>query len=124
MSEELIKKSDAIEAIELVDWYHQNRNKDIVSGANSREHQAWYKAEDIYKALEAVPSADRPQEWIPCSERLPSNFSEDETVLATTDVDGDGVIPMFAFDVKSFYLKGYVSAWMPLPKPWKGPDDE
>ena len=56
MSEELIKKSDAIEAIELVDWYHQNRDKDIVSGANSREHQAWYKAEDIYKALEAVPA--------------------------------------------------------------------
>lgn len=56
MNEELIKKSDAIEAIELVDWYHQNRNKDIVSGANSREHQAWYKAEDIYKALEAVPA--------------------------------------------------------------------
>ena len=65
MSEDLIRRSDAIEAIELVDWYHQNRNKDIVSGANSREHQAWYKAEDIYKALEAVPSADRPQgKWI------------------------------------------------------------
>ena len=57
MSEDLIKRSDAIEAIELVDWYHQNRNKDIVSGANSREHQAWYKAEDIYEALEAVPAA-------------------------------------------------------------------
>lgn len=65
MSEELIKKSDAIEAIELVDWYHQNRNKDMVSGANSREHQAWYKAEDIYKALEAVP-AIKPKrgEWV------------------------------------------------------------
>lgn len=75
------------------------------------------------KAIEAL-SADRPQEWIPCSERLPSNFSEDETVLATTDVDGDGVIQMFAVDIESFYLKGYVSAWMPLPKPWKGADDE
>ena len=62
---DLIRRSDAIEAIEVVDWYHQNRNKDMVSGANSDEHQAWYKAEDVYKALEAVPSADRPQgEWI------------------------------------------------------------
>ena len=60
MSEDLIKRSDAIEAIEVVDWFHQNGNKDMVSGANSAEHQAWYKAEDIYKALEAVPSADRP----------------------------------------------------------------
>lgn len=62
---DLIKRSDAIEAIEIVDWYHQNRNKDMVSGANSNEHQAWYKADDIYKALEAIPSADRPRgEWI------------------------------------------------------------
>ncbi len=65
MSDDLIRRSDAIEAIEVVDWYHQNRNKDMVSGANSDEHQAWYKADDVYKALEAVPSADRPQgEWI------------------------------------------------------------
>ena len=64
--DDLIRRSDAIEAIEVVDWYHQNRNKDMVSGANSDEHQAWYKADDVYKALEAVPSADRPQgEWIP-----------------------------------------------------------
>ena len=49
---------------------------------------------------------------------MPSNFSEDETVLATTDVDGERVIAMFAVDVKAFYLKGYVSAWMPLPKPY------
>ena len=64
MSDDLIKRSDAIEAIDVVDWYHQNRNKDMVSGANSDEHQAWYKADDIYKALESVPTADRPQgEW-------------------------------------------------------------
>lgn len=63
--DDLIRRSDAIEAIEVVDWYHQNRNKDMVSGANSDEHQAWYKADDVYKALEAVPSADRPQgEWM------------------------------------------------------------
>ena len=47
---DLIRRSDAIEAIEGVDWYHQNsRNKDMVNGANSDEHQAWYKAEDVYK---------------------------------------------------------------------------
>ena len=63
-STDLIKREDAIDAIECVDWYHQNRNKDMVSGANSAEHQAWYKADDVYKALEAVPKADTPQgEW-------------------------------------------------------------
>ena len=62
---DLIDRDKAIEAIENVDWYHQNRNKDMVSGANDDEHQAWYKADDIYKALESIPSA-RPKEgkWI------------------------------------------------------------
>ena len=62
---DLIKRSDAIEAVGDVTWYHQNRNKDMVEGANSAEHQAWYKSQDIYEALEAIPSADRPQgKWI------------------------------------------------------------
>ena len=74
---------------------------------------------EIGKLIDNAPTIDAVSEWIPCSERLPSNFSEDETVLATTDVDGDRVIAMFAIDVKSFYLKGYVSAWMPLPKPYE-----
>ena len=59
---DLISRADAIEAIEETDWYHQNRNKDMVSGANSDEHQAWYKADDVYKALEAVPSVNRPKD--------------------------------------------------------------
>lgn len=69
-------------------------------------------------------SMNRPQGWIPCSERLPNEHSDDERVLATTDVDGLGVILMPAYDVKSWYRKGYISAWMPLPKPWKGAGDE
>lgn len=75
---------------------------------------------EVRDRIEAIPSADRPQgEWIPCSERLPSELSDDERVLATTDVDGLGVILMPAYDVKSWYRKGYISAWMPLPKPYE-----
>lgn len=58
-SDDLISRAEAIEAIENTDWYHQNQNKDMVHGANDDEHQARYKAQDIYKALEAVPLADR-----------------------------------------------------------------
>lgn len=62
---ELIEKQAAIDAIEEVDWYHQNKNKDMVSGANSSEHQAWYKADDVYKTLESLPSTNAiPIEWI------------------------------------------------------------
>ena len=88
------------------------------------KHNEGYTYDQVHFAIEEAPTIDAVSEWIPCSKRLPSNFSEDETVLATTDVDGDRVIAMFALDVKSFYLKGYVSAWMPLPTPWKGADDE
>lgn len=70
MSEDLISRTEAIEAIEIINWYHQNKNKDMVRGANSDERQAWYKADDVYKALEAVPSADRPKgEWIESREQ-------------------------------------------------------
>lgn len=125
-----IYREDAIKAIHNY-W---KKRLDTLPTKESEYGEVYADIQQIDKILEhnrtlcnfikAIPSADRPQEWIPCSERMPSNFSEDETVLATTDVDGDRVIPMFAFDVKSFYLKGYISAWMPLPKPWKGADDE
>jgi len=55
---DLIRRSEAIEVLENTDWYHQNANKDMVIGANSKEHQAWYKADDVYKALESVPPAE------------------------------------------------------------------
>lgn len=58
---DLISRQAAIDAIEIVDWYHQNSNKDMIHGAND-EHQAWYKAQDICKALEAVPSVNRPKD--------------------------------------------------------------
>ena len=83
---DLISRQAAIDAIENIDWYHQNASKEMVSGA-SNEHEAWYKAEDVYKALESVPSA-QPEaveeaknavlsviksepHWTPCSEELP-----------------------------------------------------
>jgi len=44
------------DVIEHVDWYHQNEEKDMVHGANSSEHQAWYKEQDIYRAIESAPT--------------------------------------------------------------------
>ena len=66
MKDDLISKTAAIDAVEEIPWYHQNRNGEMVQGANSREHQAWYKADDIYHALYTLPTAQ--PGWIPCSE--------------------------------------------------------
>ena len=53
-----ISREAAIEAIEETDWYHQNKNKDMVHGANSSEHQAWYREQDVYAAIKSIPAAD------------------------------------------------------------------
>ena len=53
--DDFISREDTIEKMEEVDWYHQNKNGEMVHGANPSEHQAWYKAEDVYKVLEDMP---------------------------------------------------------------------
>lgn len=55
--DDMISRQAAIDAVDGVDWYHQNQRGEMVHGANSDEHQAWYKADDIYKAIEALPPA-------------------------------------------------------------------
>ena len=52
----LIDADALMDAIESTDWYHQGENKNMVHGANSAEHQAWYKAQDIYAAVDAAPT--------------------------------------------------------------------
>ena len=70
-------------------------------------------------------NADRPQEWIPCSERLP----ESDYMCLVSCKTKKGVKSVN----RAYYSDGYwhgsgsmsgVEAWMPLPKPWKGADDE
>ena len=118
---DLIKREDAIEAIEEL----------------PNAYNGWSDAYDkayIIGALESVPSADRPQEWIPCSERLPSE--EEATFLVCTDSEymcscrWTNTNPIWTdlttewhwciFDIPQY---SKVVAWMPL-KPWEGADDE
>ena len=89
--------------------------------------------------LNDAPSIDiepKRGEWIPCSERLPS---EDGRYLVWAVI---GIMPDHVDDPSTYQgitIAGYygdahpikwlgnvekVLAWMPLPKPWKGADDE
>jgi hypothetical protein len=56
MNDNLIYRQAAIDALDNLEWFHQNANKDMVSGANPEHHQAWYKEQDVYKTLEQLPS--------------------------------------------------------------------
>ena len=120
MNKEIIYREDAIDAIESTDWYHINRNGEMVYGANDELHQAWQKADEIHKAIESIPSAERKGEWIPCSERLPN---ENEWVLSSCN-NGFAILilklkgKVWHKTESIEYLPKFVNAWMPLPKPY------
>ena len=172
MSEDLIKRSDAIKAL-----------CDAVDNKGSYEGE-WLYTDEFCKAIDSVPpadnevvgklktaikneeickncptaerisgenllgamalgfsygmEADRPQgEWIPCSERLPS----DDNNYLIVDGDGEMAVGYYRDDADAWdnccfgWLErededeqpirlGKVVAWMPLPEPWEGADDE
>ena len=57
MSEDTISRKATIDAMENVDWYHINKDGQLTHGANSNEDEPLYKAEDVYKVLNDMPSA-------------------------------------------------------------------
>lgn len=78
----------------------------------------------LQKALETAMLADRPQGWIPCSERLPKENTE---VLMSLEW-GIDIGECRNGDWHSEWINHYddddVLAWMPLPEPWKGARNE
>lgn len=91
-----------------------------------------FSVEFIKKHLLSLPSAEpKTGEWIPCSERLPKR---DELVLVTyktTDrihlcryLDDGSENPWWSYIDDCCAWNNVVLAWMPLPKPYKGGDDE
>ena len=77
--------------------------------------------EAIDMAIEAL-SADA--EWIPCSERLPKENTEVLMSLEWGIDIGEYRNGDWHSEWINHYDDGNVLAWMPLPKPWKGADDE
>ena len=106
-----IYRQDAIEVI---------KGNSFAPGVDYMEINGYGAIEDI----RALPSADRPQGWIPCSERLPKENTE---VLMSLEW-GIDIGECRNGDWHSEWINHYddddVLAWMPLPKPWKGVDDE
>ena len=91
----------------------------------------YIKFEDAIEALLLISSADRPQGWIPCNERMPSEKDYiGDVVIWCTDKSIVGV-GWYYESTKSWAtiddtfppILGEVIAWMPLPKPWGGTDD-
>lgn len=97
MGDEYISRSDAMKAI--TEEYNRRRDGDGLK-------LAW-----IEKALNSVKG------WIPVSERLPEH---DGLYLATNDKWGEREVFAEIFHEGKFIGNGNITAWMPLPDPYKG----
>ena len=119
MSNDTIKRSDAIKATWQEPTYTDPLN--VLTEVRDR--------------IEAIPSADRPQEWITCRERMPKK--EEATYLICTETGhmcscrwtnnmyglGSNEWSKWGWHIMDKPQYAKVVAWMPL-KPWKGADDE
>ena len=115
---DLISRADAIEAV---------RKELVCDGRHETHDKTCRFIADVL--LSALPSAEAVQGWIPCSERLPD---VGENVLFTTDIYGGYVAEgdrradgkWWQYRWNSLLQNEDVVAWMPLPTPYKGGDDE
>ena len=71
--------------------------------------------EDAKYAIEQLPSA---QQWIPCSERLPERNGY---YLVT---GRQGAVNKRLYQDGYWYGNWAIIAWMPLPEPWRGENNE
>ena len=100
----------------------------IMCEPTDAHYPSWYA-----ERLEQLPTAQR---WISCEERLPyAEYGESDTVLTTCgyrDVEDTSVrwIRLLYFNGGNWcYPTGEtyeakVYAWMPLPEPWKGEQND
>ena len=105
----------------------------------------------VQKAFEALEQAktncsEIPNNWIPCSERLPEEHEwvgtkrfgttiSDEVYVTFEAPDGQRFTDHISFQngklsasdaerMRVWYKGAKPVAWMPLPEPWKGEEDE
>ena len=118
---DLIRRQDAIDLIEN----------------ESRKWGDEYGVSDVLCDLADLPSAQPEQRWIPVPDRLPEidmTFPHSERYLVQYE-DGDMDVASWS-NVNWFWTDHVtepywncvqfqtVTAWMPLPKPWKGEANE
>ena len=113
-------REEAIEMLKALNMMLRNPDGEPISDV----------CEAIDMAIEALQ--DRPKgDWIPCSERLPE---QSDDYICTIPLDEEETfVKVLTFHKGRFYedddewgatFYDDVIAWMPLPTPYKGGDDE
>lgn len=101
----------------------------------------YIRTESVRATIDHMPTIKPEPEWIPCRERLPEEKDagilkklgtkkRSEYVLATVEVKGERMtVTACTYDGKWHWDKKYafpdfkVTAWMPLPEPFKEEND-
>lgn len=111
---DLVSRQAVIEAIEKTDWYHINKNGELVQGATS-DMEALYKADDIYRAMAELGTEGA---WIPSSVLMPPL---DEEVFAYLFEDSAYIVwwDGYAWNTEDFKVDAEYAPkwWTPLPDP-------
>lgn len=100
--------NDLISRAEVIEWYCKSECESKYCGIPCRE----------VEEMQGLPPAS--PRWIPVTERLP----EYGTQVLSTNKDDDYEINHIIDEEDGEWFYNGVVAWMPLPQPWKGADDE
>ena len=99
---------------------------DLISRSALMEYCSNQKSKTIdNNDIARFPSAEAVQGWIPCSERLPSESGW--YVISVVGFENITDVSYFYSDEAKWSDVSHtqsVVAWMPLPKPYKGGEDE
>ena len=104
---DLIDREELIYSIEFLPFYHEFWKTEGYEGL--------WKSEDVINRIKNMPSVQR---WIPVSEGLPKKTGCYAVSL------GVGVVTYDFWTGVDWGTFVNVEAWMKMPKPYKGGDDE
>ena len=117
---DLIDRQAAIDALEKEKPTPFVNEDGSIDPFGAGQQNQWYR-DGI--AIMSLPSAQPEHRWIPVSEKPPE---ETGTYITTIDYGEYGLVTG-----QRYYHGGVIGwndecviAWMPLPDPWKGEDDE
>ena len=118
MADDLIRRKDAIDAM-----------LECCSSVCDNEYECGYDdglRKGMHK-LKHLPSAQPEPRWIPVTERLPkvdNNISKRVLVTTSCGVVKEAYYFVDHWSIDDVDYKFSVAAWMPLPKPWRGEENE
>ena len=147
---DLISRQAAIDAMDTWDKFGCNPDGRLVGFDDNKHYVPYVRYDDMVFVIKSLPSAQR---WIPTSKKLPDELAEVNVTWENTEPEPYyDFIKGHYFTGTAVYFRGRwywysavcvdylreygfspndemddaikVIAWMPLPEPWRGEQDE